>query len=141
MNFNLWYEELKKMSERWKELRNIAKEMLWVVLIILLSLHRQAWAPFLQNTSGQLLQYAWNIFATLLQEMVPRSIKLVYCLTRKTLKSKSLVQNICSSERDMSLQKQISLGSSGTQTLYFWRPILLEKWQKDQILCISLFSC
>ena len=140
MNFNFWYEELKKMSERWKELRNIAKEMLWVVLIILLSLHRQAWAPFLQNTSGQLLQYAWNIFATLLHEMVPRSIKLVYCLTRKTLKSTSLVQNIFVLQKETCHCKNRSaLAPLGP--LYFWRPILVEKWQKDQILCISLFSC
>ena len=55
-------------------------------------------------------------------------IKLVYYLTRKTLKCNSLVQKIC-----MILQKEILycknsfvLGPQGIQTVYFWRLLLLE---------------
>ena len=49
-------------------------------------------------------------------------MKLAYCLTRKTLKCNSLVQKIWHHTA-----KQLCVGSPGTQTLYFWWPLLLEK--------------
>ena len=46
-----------------------------------------------------------------------------------------------SSKRDITLPKQLGVGSSGTQALYFWRPLLLEKCQKAKIPCIPPFLC
>ena len=44
-----------------------------------------------------------------------------------------------SSKRDITLSKQLGVGSPGTQSPYFWRPLLLEKCQKAQIPCIPPF--
>ena len=44
-----------------------------------------------------------------------------------------------SSERDITMQKQLSIGSPGAQTLYFWRAVLLKKYKKAQIPCIAPF--
>ena len=103
--------------------------------------------------------YAWTIFATLLHEMGFREptkandqltrqnefsftkIKLMYCLTRKALKCNYCSEHLCvSSNRVITLQKQLSVGSPGTQVLHFWSPFLVEKCQKAQIPCISPFS-
>ena len=46
-----------------------------------------------------------------------------------------------SSKRDIALQKQLGCGSPGTQAVYFWRPLWLEKCQEAQIPCISPISC
>ena len=46
-----------------------------------------------------------------------------------------------SSKRDITLQKQFGVGSPGTQLVYFWWPLLLEKCQKAQIPYVSPFSC
>ena len=69
--------------------------------------------------------------------------KLVYCLARDSLKCNSLVQKICMflQKRDITLPKQLGIGSPGTQALYLWRPLLLEKCQKAQIQCIPSFLC
>ena len=56
--------------------------------------------------------------------------------TRKLLKYNSLAENVC-----MFLSKiQLGFGSSKTQLLYFWRPVLLKNCQKVQIPCFSRFS-
>ena len=48
---------------------------------------------------------------------------------------------VCYLKKRQQTAKQLCVGSPGTQMLYFWWSILLEKCQKAQILCISLFSC
>ena len=46
-----------------------------------------------------------------------------------------------SSKRDNTLQKQLGVGPPGTQAVYFWQPLLLEKTQEAQISCIPSISC
>ena len=48
---------------------------------------------------------------------------------------------VCYLKKRQQTAKQFCVGSPGTQMLCFWWSILLEKCQKAQILCISLFSC
>lgn len=68
-------------------------------------------------------------------------IKLECYLTRKTLESNRLAQNIFFPEWDITLQRQIGVGSTSTQTQYFWRKVLIGKWQKAQISSFPPFSC
>ena len=45
-----------------------------------------------------------------------------------------------SSERDITPQRQLDIVPLSAQALYFWSPVLTEKCQKAQILCIPPFS-
>ena len=67
---------------------------------------KRTWGPTKENP-----QTKWIFFYI---------IKLVYCLTRKTLKWNSLVQKLfVSLKRDITLEKQLGVGSSGTQAIHF----------------------
>ena len=88
---------------------------------IFLQLYCMKWVPGPTTGNAQLIRQ--NDFSF-------TEIKLVYCLTRKTLKCNSLVQKIClfPQKETSHCKKQLSAGSPGTQAVYFWRPLLLEKW-------------
>ena len=67
----------------------------------------------------------------------------LYYLTRKAVKSNSLVQNICmflQSVRDITLQRQLSVAPRNPSTI-FLQPVYLEKCCESQIPCIPPFSC
>ena len=46
-----------------------------------------------------------------------------------------------SSERDITLQKQLGIVSPVIQALYIWQPVLLKNCKKSQIPCTPPFSC
>ena len=66
-------------------------------------------------------------------------------MLNKILKCNSLVQKNCMfpSKKDIALQKQLGVGSQGTQVVYFikYTCILFEQCQEAQILRIPLISC
>ena len=78
-----------------------------------------SWEPTKRNT--QLIRQV-----TFLTE-----IKLIYYLTSTTLKSNSLIKNICTFfQRDITVQRQLSIGLLGTQALYFLQSLLLNNARK-----------